>query len=180
MTPGVGAWRNVADGTLLFQSRNLARTVIYGVEAQLNQNLGHFDQALQGWHFSAGMHWAHGQNKVNNQPLNSVNPLTSVFILSWQPRHDFQGDIRLRHITQQQRVDFSQESFFVPPAATVVDLTAQWSPRQWMQWNLGLYNLFDERYWQYSDVRGLAAGDPRLDVLTRPGRHANLTLRLSF
>lgn len=168
------------SGVLLFQSRNLARASIYGAEATLRQSLGVLGEALQPWSLQAGLHWARGENDVTGQPLNTVNPWTLVLALNWTPRADISADLRLRHIARQDRTDFTDSTFFVPPSATILDLTAQWQPREWMQWQLGLFNLTDQRYWRFPDVRRFAPGDPNIDVLSQPGTHASLALRLSF
>lgn len=172
--------RDPIDDTLLFQSLNLARTGIYGAEFEASQDLGTWIDELNNWHFSAALHWARGENRVTNTPLNSVNPLSSVYTLAWQPNRQLQTELRVRYIARQDRVDFSDEEFFIPPSAVVADITGRWSPKPWMHWQFGFYNLFDERYWQFADTRNLAATDPRVEILSRPGRHANLGLRLDF
>jgi hemoglobin/transferrin/lactoferrin receptor protein len=168
------------SGVLLFQSRNLARANIYGAEATLRQSLGVLGDALQPWSLQAGLHWARGENDVTGQPLNTVNPWTLVLALNWTPRADVSVDLRLRHIARQGRTDFSGTEFFVPPMANILDITAQWQPCDWMQWQLGLFNLTDQRYWRFPDVRRFAPGDPSIDVLSQPGIHASLALRLSY
>lgn len=167
-------------GVLLFQSQNIARTRIHGVEVNFSQQLEEFSPSLQHWSVDAAMHWARGDNLRADRPLNSVNPLNAVFGLHWQPQHAIQADLYVRHNARQQRVDFTSAEFFVPPSSTVVDLNLAWQARTGMAWQLGLYNLFDERYWQAADTRGLAPSDPRIEVLSRPGRHVNLTLNLDF
>ena len=168
------------SGVLLFQSRNLARASIYGFEASLNQSLGAFSAALQPFALQAGVHWARGENDDTDQPLNTVNPWTLVLALNWSPRADLAVDLRLRHIARQDRTDFTDAEFFVPPSASILDLTAQWQPRDWMQWQLGLFNLTDKRYWRFPDVRRFAPGDPNVDVLSQPGTHASLVVRLDY
>ena len=70
--------------------------------------------------------------------------------------------------------------FFVPPAATVFDVTARWRPHPALTATLGLYNLGDERYWRYPDVRRYVPDDPRVEILSRPGRHLQMTLSLRY
>jgi len=169
------------SGALLFQSRNLARATIYGVEASLSQDLGRLLwPELQDWRLEARVHWSRGENDVTQQPLNTVQPLEAVFALRWQPSARAQASLSLRHIGAQDRVDFSEAEFFVPPAAQVLDLTARWRPRPALEVDLGLFNLTDKRYWRLADVRRFEPGDPRIDVASRPGRHLRATLRLRY
>ena len=167
-------------GALLFQSRNLARATIYGVEASLSQDLGRLWPGLEDWRLDAGVHWSRGENDVTQQPLNTVQPLEAVFALRWQPSARAAASLSLRHIGEQDRVDFSEAEFFVPPAAQVLDLTARWRPRPAVEVDLGVFNLTDERYWRLADVRRFEPGDPRIDVASRPGRHLRATLRLRY
>ncbi len=43
---------------------------------------------------------------------------------------------------------------------------------------VGLHNLTDRTYWNWSDVRGLAPDDPILPYLAQAGRTASLSLQL--
>ena len=87
------------SGRLLFQSQNLARTVIEGIEAG-----GHIDLqgALEPFRIDGSFYLARGENRENGQPLNSVGPAQGVVGLSWT-RHEcrapgsFAGDIHCRH-----------------------------------------------------------------------------------
>lgn len=170
-----------ATGTLLFQSRNLAEAEIHGVEASLAQDLGAWTDVLDDWSLHAGFHWARGNNRVSDRPLNEINPLKAIFALQWQPAGvPFNAAFRVRYLAEQQRVDMDDEEFFVPPSATIVDITADWRPRPWMHWQAGLFNLTDKRYWRYADTRRLESADPRVEMLSRPGRHLNLSLRLTL
>jgi hemoglobin/transferrin/lactoferrin receptor protein len=109
--------------------------------------------------------------------LNSINPLKAVFGLHWQPDNsDLSASLRIQHLGHQSRVDFSDGSFFVPPSATVLDLALRWAPTSNMDWRLGIYNLTDQRYWRYANVRRFDAGDPRVDIASLPGLHAALTV----
>ena len=167
-------------GVLLFQSRNLARATIYGVEASLSQELGSLWPALRDWRLDTGVHWSRGENDVTQQPLNTVQPLEAVFALRWQPSTRASASLSLRHIGEQDRVDFSDAQFFVPPGAQVLDLSARWQPHPAVEVDLGLFNLTDERYWRLANVRQFEPGDPRIDVASRPGRHLRATLRLRY
>ncbi len=168
-------------GVLLFQSRNLAKATIYGFEADAGWQLGDWYQPLAGWQINAGVHYARGEDDTTNRPLNSINPLNAVFSFGWRPAGlPLDATFHVRYLGRQDRTDFTAGEFFVPPRATVLDLTAQWAPWPWMQFNLGLFNIADKRYWRFADTRDFTAGDPRVDVLSRPGRHLDLTLRLSF
>ena len=168
-------------GGLLFQSRNLEASVIYGIEANLSQSLGRLQNALQGWRVDAGLHWARGTNTVTDAPLNSVNPLKAVLGLRREvPDSAFSSTLRVTHYSRQKRTDFTAGEFFVPAAATIVDLIICWKQSRHIRWFLGLYNLGNERYRRYATTRRMKPDDPRLEILTQPGINAALTLHIDY
>ena len=48
------------------------------------------------------------------------------------------------------------------------------------QLKFGVFNLTDKKYWEWSDVRGIAPTSIALDRYTRPGINAGVTLTLQF
>lgn len=170
-----------ALGALIFQSRNLREAHIYGVEASVRQDLGALLAPLAAFALEAGFHWARGENDETNAPLNEVNPLKATFALRWANEgRRLDAALRATYLARQSRVDFSAGTFFVPPSAAVLDATLRWRPRPRVEAQFGVYNLADRRYWRYADVRRLSPGDPRVEIATRPGRHARVTLSLRF
>lgn len=168
-------------GILIFQSRNLAQAHVYGTEASITQGLRVLHPRLDSLALEAGFHWARGENESADQPLNEVNPLKATFALRWEPGQlPIIAALRATHLGHQSRVDFSDTTFFVPPAATVLDFTLRFEPHPSVQAHLGIYNLTDKRYWRYADVRRFDPGDPRIEVISRPGTHAQFTVSFTF
>lgn len=168
-------------GVLLFQSRNLTRAHLYGVEAELAQGLDPLASVLEGFAVEAGFHAARGENDVSGRALNDVQPLKAVFGLTWRTATDAgMASLRATHLGHQGRVDFSAAPFFVPPATTFVDFIARWRPREALSAEFAVYNLADERYWRYADVRQFALGDPRVELAARPGRTAQVSVSLQY
>ena len=169
------------NGALLFQSRNLEQATIYGVETSISQSLASLNTLLSNWYLDAGLHWAHGNNDTNETPLNSVSPLKAVFGLRWDPEQlPLSAELRVTHYASQTRVDFSDQEFFVPPAASIADLVIDWQQSSKVQWHLGIYNIGNIRYWRYTDVRRLQTNDPRVEIVSRPGINAALTAQFSY
>ncbi len=168
-------------GGLVFQSRNIERAHIYGIEATLTQGLGILHRRLNSFRFNAGFHWARGENDETNRALNDVNPLNATFALHWEPSDlPLLAAFRATHLGHQSRVDFSTAKFFNPPAATVFDITLRYEPTPNVQAYLGVYNLTNQRYWRYADVRRFDPGDPRIEIATRPRTHLQLTLGFNY
>ena len=58
-----------------------------------------------------------------------------------------------------------------------LDLLAQMDLGHGFEVDLGLFNLTDQAYIEWADVRGRPAGDPLIPYYTNPGRNASITLR---
>ena len=73
------------SGWILFQSQNLAKTVIEGVEAG-----GYLDLQgrLDGLSIDGSLYLARGENRENGQPLNSVGPGQAVLGVTWTGASD--------------------------------------------------------------------------------------------
>jgi hemoglobin/transferrin/lactoferrin receptor protein len=69
---------------------------------------------------------------------------------------------------------------FTPPAFTIVDVTAYVNITDWATLRAGVFNLFDETYWWWSDVRGVAWNSATLDAYTQPGRNFSASLVVRF
>lgn len=169
------------SGLTLFQSRNLARASVYGIEAALSQQLAVVHPALRSLSVESSVHWSHGNDDLADRPLNSVQPLKALFALRWQAAPwPLAADLRITHYGHQDRTDFSATPFFVPPARTLIDLVAHWTPRPQLSCHFGLYNLGDQRFWSYSETRNYLPDDPRVELASWPGLHANFTVSLRF
>lgn len=66
---------------------------------------------------------------------------------------------------------------FAAPGYEVFDLTAFVDLTSRLSLNVGLFNLLDETYWEWADVRGVAAGSAALDRYTSAGFSAAASLR---
>ena len=166
------------DGALLFQSRNIDKSTIYGSEVTTTINPGEWLPALSNWQANLGFHWARGIDKTSDEPINSVSPAKTNLAVSWRPNAQFDAEIRLNRYNEQRHVDFSTGAFYVPEAATVVDFSVRYSPRHWAEIHFGLNNLTNRKYERYNDTRGLSPNDPRVEQLSRPGRNIAVTLHL--
>jgi hemoglobin/transferrin/lactoferrin receptor protein len=169
------------SGVLLFQSRNIERARIHGLDLRLEQNLGAWRESLQDWLLRAAVYWSRGENRESGQPLNSVSPPQAVIGLS-----RFSADGRWNtHLTgtftaRQDDIDHTGGDRFETPGYGILDFTAGFRPNDWLELNFGAYNLGDKRYWRWSDVSSLAANDPMLELLTRPGRNYSVSIRVSW
>ncbi|MFN3670181.1 MAG: TonB-dependent hemoglobin/transferrin/lactoferrin family receptor [Brevundimonas sp.] len=63
---------------------------------------------------------------------------------------------------------------------SLLDLTAWWNLSDRVTARAGVFNVLDETYSWWSDVRGVAATSAVLDAYTQPGRNVGLSLALRY
>jgi len=70
------------SGVTLFQSQNIAEARIYGAELGLDWRVGDHAPALEGWSTRLAAAWTRGEDRVRDEPLNSVDPASAVLSLA--------------------------------------------------------------------------------------------------
>lgn len=66
------------------------------------------------------------------------------------------------------------------PSYAVLDLGSYWQANEHFKIQLNLDNVFDARYWRWSNVLGLAKTSPIKDAYTAPGRQIRVSARYDF
>jgi hemoglobin/transferrin/lactoferrin receptor protein len=69
---------------------------------------------------------------------------------------------------------------FLPGSFTAFDVVGWWKMTDRLSLRAGAFNLTDEKYWWWSDVRGLAATSVSRDAYSQPGRNASVSLSMQF
>jgi len=171
---------------ILFQSQNVSRARIYGVEATGQY---FFSPDLTGWSLNGSFAWAVGDNLTENKPLLSIEPLTAVLGLHYDDPSQVWGARLVATLVADPR-DPQREVVqtnpnappqipFVPSGYTVVDLLGYYNLDDNWQLNFGVFNLFDEKYFLYSETRTLFVG-PEVERRAQPGRHVALSFSSRF
>jgi hemoglobin/transferrin/lactoferrin receptor protein len=163
----------------VFQYVNLGKVDVAGVEARAQAVLP------SGLGFLAAASYARGDAESSGlkAPLDSIDPFKLVAGLTYRdPGGRYGGQFTITHAARKSagRVDGAAcaPSCFRPPAFTVLDATAYWNVNDHATLRAGVFNLTDEKYWWWSDVRGLSASAPTRDAYTQPGRNFSLSLIL--
>jgi hemoglobin/transferrin/lactoferrin receptor protein len=92
---------------------------------------------------------------------------------TWAKKPDDVGTVLDMHSRRQV-------TQYVAPGYSLVNLQAQWRPIKDLSFNAGVNNLFNKKYWRWSDVRGLEASSAVIDSYTGPGRNLSLGMRYDF
>ena len=158
-------------GLIRFQSQNLSRAEIYGLESKIEFPLGVYADCLTGFALRNSIGYTVGNDLVNDVGLNTVDPLKIITSLRYDaPENRWGVELVGTYVDQKHRVDFlTSPDQFVPGAYFVVDLIGYANLNKNVTLNLGLYNLTDQRYFVWQDVIGLPASRPDIGRFAQPG-----------
>lgn len=168
-------------GTTLFQSRNVASAEVWGAEATLDADLSAAFGLPPGWSARFAAAYARGDDLERRQPLDSIEPLRGVLALRYDaPGGRAGADLALTATAGQDRIADGPVPQARPGGFAVLDLTGYWRITPQLTLRAGLMNLADRSYFEWSDLRGRAAGDPLLEQYRRPGRHGSISVTAAF
>lgn len=165
-----------------FQSRNIAKARIYGTELSGTLRAGEVADALQGWTARVSAAWSKGDDLNDHQPINSVDPGEALLSLAYDaPSGQWRGELVTTAVAAKRDVaPVKVGTRYVDPYRTgsyvTLDLLGQADLGHGLSVNVGIFNLTNQDYIQWADVRGRPAGDPLIPYYTNPGRNFSLTL----
>ena len=165
----------------IFQFVNLSRAAVSGAEARASYQNG------AGLSANFALSYASG-NFTNaagvRQPLSTIDPLRIVAGIGYRDSGQrFGGDFT---VTQHFRKEADRTTgictgaCFRPDATTIIDATAWLRLADALTLRLGIFNLTNQRYALWADVRGLAATASTTDAYTQPGRNISASLSWRF
>lgn len=176
-----------AANPAVYQYVNLSGVKISGAEAK-----GSFDLSA-GFTAKAAVSYARGASRTNgvNTPLASIDPVKITGGVNYRaPSGKFGGELSVIHsdrksagragVTCAGAGGSSANNCFMPPSFTVADLTGWWAVTDAVTVRAGVFNLTDEKYWWWSDMRGLADNSTVKDAYSQPGRNYSVSLALKF
>ena len=123
-----------------------------------------------------------GTDTARKLPLNSVNPAKLVLGIDHR-LGDWSVGASLTHSAKKSSSDIDTTGAanqFATPSYTTLDLRANWQVSRSTRLSAAIHNLTDRKYWEWTNVRGIAANDPVLDAYTAPGRSLSVALVTDF
>jgi hemoglobin/transferrin/lactoferrin receptor protein len=168
-------------GTLLFQSQNVERARIKGVEVEAGAPLGLVASRLD--NFSAGFtgYLARGEDRRTGERLDDVGPLSTVLYLDWISNSGhWEARFSGLFARGKARDANDEQEWFRVPGHGVLDLTTAWHATDRLTLRAGLFNLADKTWWHWSEAGRLPADDPLIPALSAPGRSASVSFSLGL
>lgn len=168
----------------IYQFVNFDAVEIEGLEARGEVKLD------SGWNARVALAYANGDVMApdgSRTPLDTIDPFNMIAGVGYRaPSGRFGGELILTHNARKganelERAANGDDVFVRPDASTILDLTAFYAVTERLKLRAGLFNLTDETYALWSDVRGLSVADARIaDAFTRPGRNLSLSASYRF
>lgn len=170
---------------------NVGEVTVEGVEVEGLWRLG------DAWLLRAA--WSHNEGEQKDgSPLDSINPDRGVVGLSWQGlenRLRLTGNLTHALVKKIGDVNVATDVFgesvepFLSNEYTVVDLFGSYQISDNVRLNAGVYNLFDEEYYQWARIRNVTRGDfylygyatdEGIGRYSEPGRNYRVSMSFSF
>lgn len=169
--------------TGIFTNENIDRAVIKGIEAKGELQLAEiFHAAPQGLHWRSAVAYAKGKNTSDDEPLDSVAPLTFANTLGYDaPNNQWGSDLTGTWRAAKKASDISESyQWQAIPSSMVLDLTTYYRPVENVTLRAGLFNLTDKKYWLWNTVRQVASSSTNLDRYSQPGRNFGIDMDVTF
>ncbi|MEM1051183.1 MAG: TonB-dependent hemoglobin/transferrin/lactoferrin family receptor [Pseudomonadota bacterium] len=121
-----------------------------------------------------------------SRPLDTIDPFNLVAGVGYRdPNGVFGGDLIVTYNDRKGASEVDDATLcggtcVRPESSTVVDLTAFWNITEQLKLRVGVFNLLDETYAFWSDVRGLSTTGEPFDAFTRPGRNVSGSISFQF
>jgi hemoglobin/transferrin/lactoferrin receptor protein len=165
---------NTAPTPDVYQSINLNRVKISGFELR-----GDWAFAPR-WNVLAAYAHVKGDSysETGATPLATVDPDKLVLGLGYARGAHWGAVTRMTAVHRQDRP--ASTTAATPGGYTVVDVTGWYSFNKATTLHVGLRNLFDKKYVEWADVRGLSATSTVIDAYSQPGRNFTVSLTRSF
>jgi len=157
----------------VYQYVNLTEASVRGAEARADIAWDN------GFGATVAISFADGDyvNSGATLPLESIEPWRIVAGLSYNsPDGNWGGQAIVTHSSQKE--DSETGVAFIPDGFTILDFTAYWHLTDSATLRAGVFNVTDESYAWWNDVRGVGAS--LADAYTQPGRNFSASISYRF
>ncbi|HWK35201.1 TonB-dependent hemoglobin/transferrin/lactoferrin family receptor [Sphingomonas sp.] len=160
----------------IYQWVNLGRVRVSGAEARI------VARPAPGVNVSVAASYSIGDEIDSTgakSPLESIDPFKLVTGLGYDaPGRAFGGRLSMTYVGEKEQ--HRTASTFRGDERFILDLTAYARITPAVTLRGGVFNITDQKYWLWSDIRGLSSTSPVKDAYTQPGRNGSVSLSIRF
>ncbi|OCG03019.1 TonB-dependent receptor domain-containing protein [Gilliamella sp. wkB112] len=187
---------------IVYQAENRDKAYIYGAELSSEFNLGTWFESVNGLSARFAIGYNQGKSKSSYLgdkyiEMDSIAPMKSIIGLAWDDPNKFYGvaitatfqkgkkteaTSRETYSNEGKPIAESKDDYFRIAGHGIVDLTGYINITKNVKLNGGIYNLTDQKYWDYlSNHKLYSTSDNKyLNMFTAPGRTFQLGLDIDF
>jgi len=161
---------------LQFQNKDSAE--IYGIELTSNYN---FNSEPSGFSLINSIAWTEGNDTSTNDyvPLTSIDPFKAIFGLRYDSESEKWSSELIATYTGVAKTSSSNTNF-VPDASTIFDAITNYNVNDRFSLDVGLYNIFDTKYYNYQTVKTESPTAADLDKFSEPGTNVKVGFKFVF
>jgi hemoglobin/transferrin/lactoferrin receptor protein len=165
----------------VFQFQNIPSARIFGFEARGEWRIN------PEWTLTGALAYANGRNLTLNRAIDSVDPLTVTASLRYSSPHNWMVEARAKLVAAKTDVDpipaqggGPDQAALKPGAYAVFDLLGGYQISPNVTVRAGVFNIFNARYFNSIDVRGIAVSNVNAELYRAPGRSASVSVSARF
>ena len=165
------------DGFLVFQSENISKVSIDGVEIRFLMDMG--VMGLDNFGVRGAIAYADGEDEDTGEPLDTIQPLTAVIGVSYDSANGrWGGQLVWTGVTAKDSSDISGGVLEGGKRIWIVGPNCEVSSVRISELNAGVYNIMDKTYIKWADTAGI--GRDAADRFTQPGTNFSVGLKLEL
>ena len=147
----------------LLRTKNVSSVDIWGIEADYKY---HFAERNKGLSLTTSASLVKGENKTDDEKLDSVNPFTAVSNLEYKfPNNKLTASLTNTYVAapdpsatykkgvQQRNGTFDTSNVYIPNSFITTDVLLKYQATKNFMTDIGIYNIFDSTYYLWSDIR---------------------------
>lgn len=187
---------------IVYQAENRDKAYIYGAELSSEFNIGKLVESANGLSAKFAIGYNQGKSKSSYLgdkyiEMDSIAPMKSVVGLAWDDPNKFYGVAVTATFQKGKKAEAtsresygndgrplpnSKDDYFRIAGHGIIDLTGYINITKNVKLNGGVYNLTDQKYWDYlSNNKLYSTSDHKyLNMFTAPGRTFQLGLDVDF
>ena len=172
----VSTGRVDSRGWAISKTLNRGEARIYGFELAGKYFWG---TDKTGFNVGNSLSYSVGDDLVSDKPLESVVPFTNRFTAGYlAPNEVWSASLGITTVGKPRLSD--SYSNFIPDGFTTFDATSNWNISDNFVATLGMYNIFDKRYYNFQDVRSVSKTDDQVSRFSQPGRSVQASFTFKF
>ncbi len=162
---------------LIYQYVNLTEVKIWGLEARGDIRWDNGVSAIVAASFADGDQETDGARGK----LTSIDPVKVVTGLNYAaPSGVWGGSATVTWSDDKDRAACGGGACWGGETFAIMDVTAFWNVTEKATLRAGVFNVFDEKYAWWSDIRGLSQTSTIRDAFTQPGRNFGVSLNVRY